>query len=81
MKEKIEEIQRRQQNIKDRGTELTKMLPTNKSSNVEEMIYNTTETNQFVHDIGTGNKILKPLETKESVIGKAKPTTFEHNIE
>ena len=81
VKEKIEEMKVRQQNIKDRETELKKRLPTNKSSNVEEMISNKTETNQFVHEIGTGYKILKPPDPKESEIGTAKPTTFDHRTE
>ena len=41
------------------------MLPTNTFLNVEEMISNKTETNQFVHDIVTGYKILKLPDTKE----------------
>ena len=68
-------------NIKDKETQLKKMLPKNTSLNVVEMISNTIETNQFVHDIGTGYKILKPPEPKESVIGTAKPTTFDHKTE
>ena len=81
VKEKIEEMNVRQQNIKYRETELKKMLPTNTSLNVEEMISNKTKTNQCVHDIGTGYKILKPPDPKESVIGTAKPTTFDHETE
>ena len=54
------------------------MVPTNKSLNIDEKISNTTKNNQFVYDIGTGYKILKPPEPNESVIGTAKSTTFYH---
>ena len=77
MKENIE-MKVRQQNIKDIETELKKMVPTNKSLNVEKRISDTTENNQFVLDIGTGYKILKPPEPNESVIGTANPTSFYH---
>ena len=65
------------ENIEDREAEMKKMLPTYTSLNVEKDISNTTETNQFVHDTDAGYKILKPPEPVESLIGKARPTSFD----